>query len=170
LAKQAIVLIGMPGAGKTRVGQAVAQLLQWRWVDTDVLIADAVGCAFGDYIESHGIDAARAVERDVVSRLPGRCDQTVVSVGGGTVLDPANREALAAIGPVVWLGATTETLLDRIGSGDDRPLLKGDPAGKLPALLAERTPIYEELATVIVDVDGRDAYENAGEVVKQLVE
>jgi shikimate kinase len=160
--QQAIVLIGMPGAGKTRVGQAVAQLLQWSWVDVDHTVADDVPA----FIAREGIDAFRAAERDVIASLRPR--DCVVSVGGGAVLDPDNRKHLRALGPVVWLRATTETLLERIGSGDDRPLLQGDPAGKLPVLLAERTPIYQELATVIVDVDGRDAYENAGEVVKAL--
>jgi shikimate kinase len=158
----------MPGSGKTRVGQALAQLLEWRWVDTDVLIGEAVGGTFGDYIETHGIDAARAVERDIVAALPGRCNRTVVSVGGGTVLDPSNRDALRALGRVVWLRATPETLLERLGDAADRPLLKGDPAGKLAVLLAERTPIYEQLADVVVDVDGRDPYDNAGAVAKAL--
>jgi shikimate kinase len=155
---QAIVLIGMPGSGKTRVGQALAQLLAWRWVDVDDAVSDDVP----GFIEANGIEAFRARERDVIAALkPQDC---VVSVGGGAVLDPANRAALCALGPVVWLRATEATLLDRIGSGDDRPLLKGDPAAKLPVLLAERTPIYAEMATVVVDVDGRDPYENAGEV------
>ena len=152
----------MPGSGKTRVGQALAQLFEWSWVDVDALVADDVPAL----IERDGIEAFRARERDVIAALtPQNC---VVSVGGGAVLDPANRAALRALGPVVWLRASAETLLQRIGSGDDRPLLKGDPVGKLPILLADRTPIYEELATVVVDVDGRDAYANAGEVAKAL--
>jgi shikimate kinase len=160
--RQAIVLIGMPGAGKTRVGQAVAQLLQWGFVDVDATVSDDVP----GLIERDGIEAFRARERDVIASL--RPHDCVVSVGGGAVLDPANRDRLRALGPVVWLRATRDTLLDRLGDAEDRPLLKGDPAGKLAVLLAERTPIYEEVATVVVDVDGRDAYENAGEVVKAL--
>jgi shikimate kinase len=159
---QAIVMIGMPGSGKTRVGQALAQLLNWRWVDVDALVTDDVPA----FIAAEGIDAFRARVRDVIAALkPYDC---VVSVGGGAVLDAANRAALRALGPVVWLRAALDTLVERVGSGDDRPLLKGDPAGKLRLLLAERTPIYAEVATVVVDVDGRDAYENAGEVMKAL--
>jgi shikimate kinase len=161
--RQAIVLIGMPGSGKTRVGQAIAQLLNWSWIDVDALVSDDVP----GFIERDGIEAFRARERDVIASL--RPQDCVVSVGGGAVLDPANRAALAALGSVVWLRATAETLLERIAGGEDRPLLKGDPAGKLPILLADRTPIYAELATVVVDVDGRDAYENAGEVVKAVL-
>ena len=154
----------MPGSGKTRVGQALAQLLGWSWLDVDGAVADDVP----GFIAREGIDAFRVRERDVIAALePQDC---VVSVGGGAVLDPANRKALRALGPVVWLRATAETLLQRIGSGDDRPLLKGDPAGKLPVLLAERTPIYEETATIVVDVDGRSADENAAVVAKVLAQ
>lgn len=158
----------MPGAGKTRIGEAVARLLGWGFVDTDELIAEAVGCAFGDYIEREGIAAARAVESEVVASLAGRLHNQVLAVGGGTILLAANRAVLGDLGPVVWLRATPETLLERVGDAHDRPLLKGDPAGKLRMLLAERTPIYEELATAVVDVEGRDANENAGEVVRAL--
>ena len=153
----------MPGSGKTRVGQAVAQLLNWRWVDVDGLVAEDVP----GFIAREGIDAFRAREREVIAGL--RPQDCVVSVGGGAVLDPANREALRALGPVVWLRATLDTLRDRVGDGAGRPLLAGDPAGKLAALFEERTPVYAEAATVVVDVDGRDAFDNAGEVVKALL-
>ena len=153
----------MPGSGKTRVGQAVAQLLQWRWVDVDALVSDDVPA----FIARDGIDAFRERERTTIASL--RAQDCVVSVGGGAVLDPANREHLRALGPVVWLRASLDTLRERVGDGAGRPLLAGDPAAKLAALFDERTPIYEEVATVIVDVDGRDAYENAGEVVKALL-
>lgn len=156
------MLIGMPGSGKSRVGQALAQLLRWGWIDVDSAVSDDVPAL----IAQEGIDAFRERERDVIAALSAQ--DCVVSVGGGAVLDSSNRERLLALGPVVWLRATFETLLDRIGDGDDRPLLKGDPVGKLPVLLAERTPIYAELATVVVDVDGRSANENAVEVMKAL--
>ena len=155
----------MPGAGKTRVGEAVARLLGWGFIDVDQIVSEDVGDVPA-FIERVGVPEFRARERAVIASMaPRNC---VVSVGGGAVIDPSNRARLAELGPVVWLRATLPTLIDRVGSGDDRPLLKGDPANKLEALLAERTPIYEELATVVVDVDGRDANENAGEVVKAL--
>lgn len=154
----------MPGSGKSRVGQALAQLLTWRWVDVDHAVSDDVP----GLIAREGIDAFRAQERRVIASL--RPEDCVVSAGGGAVLDPANRDHLRALGPVVWLRASLETLLERVGRGDDRPLLQGDPEGNLRRLLAERTPIYEEVATVVVDVDGRDAYENAGEVMKALTQ
>jgi shikimate kinase len=158
----AIVLIGMPGSGKTRVGQAVARALGWAWLDVDSEVSDDVP----GFIEREGIDAFRVREREVIAALEPA--HAVVSVGGGAILDPANRAALRALGPVVWLRATAATLLERVGDGHDRPLLTGDPAGKLSALLAERTPIYEAMATVVVDVDSRSAEENAAEVVKAL--
>jgi shikimate kinase len=163
-----ITLVGMPGAGKSTVGPALAQLLGWGFVDTDDLIGDAVGCNFADYIRTEGIEAARAVERDVVSRLRNASPEMVVAVGGGAVLDEDNRAVMQEIGPVVWLRAALPTLLDHVGDGDGRPLLAGGAQAALERLAAERTPIYEQVATVVVDVDGLDPNEIAVEIVKVL--
>jgi shikimate kinase len=169
-ASQAIVLIGMPGAGKTTVGAALAQLLQWRFVDTDDLISRTVGCDFADYIRTHGIEAAREKERLVVSRLRGvGGGSRVLAVGGGTVLDPANRVELKALGPLVWLRADVATLVARLrADAHDRPLLAGDLDAAVTKLVAERTPVYADVATQTVDVDGLDPNEAAIEVMKAL--
>lgn len=159
----------MPGAGKTTVGAALAQLMQWRFVDTDDLISRTVGCDFADYIRTHGIEAAREKERLVVSRLRGVGGSRVLAVGGGTVLDPANRVELKALGPVVWLRADAATLVDRLrADAHDRPLLAGDLDTAVTKLVAERTPVYADVATHTVDVDGLDPNEVAVEVVKAL--
>ncbi|MEY2467336.1 MAG: shikimate kinase [Actinomycetota bacterium] len=167
--RQAIVLIGMPGSGKTTVGSALARLLQWGLVDTDDVLHATLGCDFAEYIRAKGIDAARERERGVVGDLPDLLIRdSVVAVGGGTVLHPDNRTVLSGLGPVVWLRATPDTLLTNVAGDDrDRPLLaEGESA--LMRLLEERTPVYESLANVTVDVDGLDPNQVALEVVKAL--
>ena len=77
----------------------------------------------------------------------------VIAVAGGAVLDPVNRQRIADAGTVVWLRAAVATLAFRVGDGEGRPLLGGDPAGNLARLDAERRPLYSELADVVVDVD-----------------
>ena len=152
----------MPGAGKTTVGRALAQLLQWGFVDVD----DAVSDDIPGLIQSEGIDAFRARERAVIASLtPHDC---VVAVGGGAVLDPSNREALRAVGRIVWLRANLATLHANVGDGSGRPLLAGDPRTALINLVNERELIYEECAHVAVDVDGLDPNEAAVEIVKAL--
>ncbi len=78
----------------------------------------------------------------------------MVSVAGGAVLDPANRALLSGAGAVVWLRARPDTLAARVGDGAGRPLLDHDPAAALARLDAERRPLYQEVASGVVDVDG----------------
>lgn len=163
----AIVLIGMPGSGKTTVGAALARLLQWRFVDTDDMVAAEVG-EVAPFIEREGIDAFRARERSAIDGLTNVTGDVVISVGGGAVLDPANRQALAALGSVVWLRAPLATLLERVDDGDGRPLLAGDAEAALARLLHERVPLYESLASVVVDVHALDPNEAAVAIVKEV--
>jgi shikimate kinase len=158
----AIVVIGMPGAGKTTVGTALAQLLRWGFVDIDDLVGDPA-----TIIQREGIDAFRAKEAEVIQRLTLLGD-TVISAGGGAVIDAANRDVLRALGPVVWLRATLATLLDRVGDGAGRPLLADRPEAALEQLIAQREGLYEGIATVTVDVDGLDEHEVAVAIVKEL--
>lgn len=158
----------MPGAGKTTVGFAVAQLLRWRFLDVDELVAATVG-SVPEFIDANGIDAFRQYEAATIRSLR-ETDEAVISVGGGAVLNPVNRAVLDETGVVVWLRATLPTLLAHVGDGDGRPLLADGAEVALTRLLAERTPIYDDTADVIIDVDGLDPYEIAGEVVKAVCE
>ena len=172
MGSQAIVLIGMPGAGKSTVGVALARLMQWGFVDIDDVVAYEVG-DIAAFIESDGIEAFRAREStavDAVTRAirDGAAPATVVAVGGGAILAADNRAALRATGPVVWLHASIETLLDHVGAGEGRPLLAEGAEPALRRLLDERAPLYAETATVIVKVDGLDPNEIAVDVVKAL--
>ena len=159
------MLIGMPGTGKSTVGPALAQVLGWGFIDLDDVVADEVGDVAA-FIEQAGIDAFRGRERAaIVSMTPRNC---VVSVGGGAIVDPANRAALAEKGHVVWLRANLATLHARVGDGAGRPLLAGDAEAALINLLQERTPLYTECAEVTVDVDDRDPSEIAVEIAKAV--
>jgi shikimate kinase len=158
----------MPGAGKTTVGGALAQLMQWRFVDVDEMVAGAVGDVPA-FIEAHGIDEFRVHESAAVRSLH-RAENLVISVGGGAVLDPLNRAVLDETGVVVWLRATLPTLLTNVGDGDARPLLAGGAERALTRLLEERTPVYDDVADVVIDVDGLDPNQIAVEIVKRVCE
>ena len=155
----------MPGSGKSTVGPALAQLLGWGFVDVD----EVVGADVGDvpaFIEQAGLPEFRVRERAVIASMAPR--DCVVSVGGGAVLDPANRTSLVELGHIVWLRANLATLRVNVGEGAGRPLLAGDAEAALINLLEERTPVYRECAQVTVDVDGLDPNEIAVEIVKAL--
>ena len=158
----------MPGAGKTTVGRSLAQVLQWRFVDVDDIVAGAVGDV-PDFIEGNGIDAFRDLEAEAIRSLHGTED-AVISVGGGAVLNPVNRAVLDETGVIVWLRAELPTLLAHVGDGVGRPLLAEGPEAALTRLLEERSPIYDDAADVIVDVDGLDPNQIAVEIVKAVCE
>lgn len=160
-----IVLCGMMGVGKTSVGIRLAELTDKRWYDTDVMITDRYG-RISDIFEYYGEAYFRSLETDVTRELSQK-DNLVISTGGGLVLKHENRELLKKKGKVFFLRASFETLLSRIKADGSRPLLKdtGIIAEKLQMLLAERTPIYEQVADHIITTDNRTIDEVAEEII-----
>ena len=152
-----VVLVGMRGAGKTTVGSELARRLGWRFLDSDAMIEDSTGNTVVEIFASWGEDAFRSEESRVLAEALTEGGPAVVSAAGGTVLSATNRELMGRTGTVVWLRADPATLAARVGSGAGRPLLDGDPAGRLAELDAVRRPLYAEVADVIVDVDALDA-------------
>ncbi len=148
-----ILLVGMMGAGKTTVGELVASTLGWPYRDSDADVAVATGMTVPEIFEQQGEPAFRQRETEVLAHACADPQPTVISVAGGAVLSAANRELLRRSGTVCWLRARPETLAARVGDGAGRPLLDDDPARVLATLSAERAPLYEEVADLIIDVD-----------------
>lgn len=148
-----VLLIGMMGAGKTTTGRLLADRLHWTYLDSDDEIERQTGRTVPQIWEADGEPAFRAEETRVLREACTSQQPVVVSVAGGAVLDPQNREVIARAGLVVWLRADVDTLARRVGSGAGRPLLKRGPAEALARLSKERAPLYAELANVEFDVD-----------------
>ncbi|HSK90291.1 MAG TPA: shikimate kinase [Euzebyales bacterium] len=152
-----VTLIGLMGAGKTKVGQRAASAVGRPFVDTDTLVADGAGRTVREIFASDGEAAFRRLERAAIADALARRG-AVVSVGGGAVLDPANTRRMRAAGHVVWLYAEPATLLARLHNSlrrGDRPLLAaGDPLEVLTGLLARRRAAYEAAATATLRTDG----------------
>ena len=151
-----LVLVGMMGSGKTTVGRELAARLGWSFLDSDSLVEASTGATVAELFATRGEDAFRAEEARVLEETLSSDVPAVVSAAGGTVLDPANRALLAGPPIVVWLRADPATLTARIAPGGHRPLLGEDHATALAQLDAVRRPLYEEVADVVVDVDGID--------------
>lgn len=147
-----IVLVGMPGCGKSTAGRQLARQLDWRFADSDAEIVHEIGGPIRTFFEQHGEERFREIEQAVIERLsqPG-C--TVLATGGGAVLREANRAALTRPGNhVVYLRATPEDLARRLRHDTQRPLLQGgDPLRKLRDLYRERDPLYREMASFVID-------------------
>jgi shikimate kinase len=148
-----ILLVGMMGAGKTTAGRRVAGHLGWDYVDSDADVERVTGSTVPELFARRGEQAFRDAEADALRRACASTAPVVVSVAGGAVLRPENRELLRSCGRVIWLRARPETLASRVGDGAGRPLLDDDPAAALVALDAVRRPLYAEVADETIDVD-----------------
>lgn len=129
-----LVLIGMMGAGKTSIGQALAERLGWPFTDTDDEIVACTGSSIPELFARDGEPVFRQVESEVVTRTLALPGPRVIAVGGGAVVNAANRAGLRDRATVVWLRARVATLAARVGGGDGRPMLRPSPgAGSAPA-------------------------------------
>jgi len=160
------VLVGTMGAGKTTVGQLVADALGVGFADTDTVIEQRVGKTVQDMFVDDGEQAFRALERAVVAEFLDGHDG-VLSLGGGAILDPST-QALLAPHRVVFLRVGLAEAVKRVGLGVGRPLLLGNVRSRVKQLLDERAPIYEGLARFTVDTDERAPADVAAEVVAAL--
>jgi len=162
----AVVLVGAPGAGKTTVGRLLADLLGVGFRDTDEDIEAGTGSAVTDLFIDVGEASFRELERDAVAAALTGADG-VLALGGGAVADATTRAALAGH-RVVYLEVTAPTAGERVGLARSRPLLLGNVRGQLRALLDARRPLYEQVATVTVDTEGRTPAEVATAVAAAL--
>ena len=137
--KENIVLIGMPGVGKTSTGEALAKLLNRPWIDTDFLIKQKARCEAATYLQTHGEAAFRRLEHEVIQDISGMTG-VVISCGGGVVVTPANYQALRQNGKLVYL---TRPLEDLAIVG--RPLSERMGVQNLAAV---RIPLYEAWADI----------------------
>lgn len=132
--KENIVLIGMPGVGKTSTGEALAKLLNRPWIDTDFLIKQKAHCEVATYLQAHGEVAFRRLEHEVIQEISSMSG-AVISCGGGVVVTPANYQLLRQNGKLVYLTRPLEELA-----------LAGRPLSKsvgIQKLATERLPLYE---------------------------
>lgn len=147
---RSIVLVGLMGAGKTRVGKRLAERLRLPFVDADHAIEAETGKSISELFATIGEAAFRDGERSMISRLLDG-PTSVIASGGGAYLDPATRAEIRARGLSVWLRADLDTLVERTSRSNRRPLLEGvDRRAKLSELMERRYPVYAE-ADLVVD-------------------
>ncbi len=161
-----VVLVGPMGAGKTTVGGLLAEAWEVSVRDTDADVEALEGRSISDIFVDSGEAHFRDLERKAVAEALATHDG-VLALGGGAVLDPTTRELLAGH-PVVFLRVGLSDAVKRVGLGSSRPLLLGNVRGQIKALLDERAPVYESVATLVVDTDGLTAAEVAAEIAEAL--
>lgn len=167
---QNVYLIGPMGSGKTAVGKQLARLLRLTFYDSDVEIERRTGVDIPYIFEKEGEAGFRERERDAIQALT-ELDNVVIATGGGAVLLEENRARLSQRGKVVYLKTGIAQQLERTRHGRQRPLLyTDDPETRLRELMSRRAPLYESIAAVTVETDGRHVRAVADEILQLLRE
>jgi shikimate kinase len=163
-----IILVGPMGSGKSAVGRLLAQRLGLTLVDSDAEIEARTGVDISYIFEREGEAGFRVREAEVIDEITQR-EGLLVATGGGAVLDPQTRERLRDRGCVVYLRTSVDQQLARTRRNSLRPLLMNpDPRGTLERLMQQRAALYEEVADVTVDTDGRKVSTVVGEILRQI--
>jgi shikimate kinase len=164
-ANSCIILIGFMGAGKSSIGKRLAGHFKCDYIDTDQRVVEKVKMSIREFIEIEGEKKFRAVESEVLKNL-SVVKKCVLSTGGGTILDPNNREILCQLGTIVWLHASTDSLFERARRNtSSRPLLEVEnPRHTFNELLSQRLPIYEAISQIKIDTTNL-SYEQTIELV-----
>ena len=166
-----LALVGMMGSGKSAVGRSAAKRLHRRFVDLDSSIEANVGRSIPEIFAARGESDFRSLESRVLADELASVEAIVLATGGGVLLREDNRVALSSRAHVVWLRATPETLVARVGDGRGRPLLAGnDVAVEVKRLDDERRSLYEQAANLVIDVDALTLEEVEEAIVSSVAE
>ncbi len=161
------MLIGPPGAGKSSIGKSLAKRMNLNFIDTDELIENRSGKKISDIFLEDGEAGFRALEKESVLEALRQAD-SIISLGGGAVLDSETQSVLREMNRVVYLEVSISNAAPRIGFNRDRPLLLGNPRQQWLSLMEHRKPIYESLAKYQVSTDNRKVSEVAEILVEEL--
>ncbi|MBI2727373.1 MAG: shikimate kinase [Polaromonas sp.] len=141
----------MPGSGKSTIGRQLARRLGIRFVDSDQVIEQRIGCSIREFFEREGEAAFRDLEEELIDELTqqGAC---VLSTGGGAILREANRRRLRERTLSVYLHSAPEEVFRRLRNDQNRPLLQvSDPLARLKELYAVRDPLYRETSRFVIE-------------------
>lgn len=150
--KNNIVLIGMPGAGKSTLGVVLAKIMNYEFVDADIVIQSECDKTLQAIIDACGPDGFIAVENQILSEI--EAERTVISTGGSAIYSDEAMAHLKEIGVIVYLKISYEQLVNRLSDLQERGVvLKGGIGMSLRELYTERKPLYEQYAEITVDVE-----------------
>jgi shikimate kinase len=166
--KRNIFLVGPMGAGKSTIGRQLAQELHLDFFDSDHEIERRTGADIAWVFDLEGEEGFRAREEKVINELSEN-QGIVLATGGGSIKSKENRNRLSARGIVVYLQTSIEKQFARTQRDKRRPLLQTeDPRQTLEDLAANRNPLYEEIADLVVKTDDQSAKVVANQIIKEL--
>ena len=158
-----IVLIGMPGVGKSTVGVVLAKRLGMSFMDSDLVIQEQEGRTLHEIIEQQGTEGFLVIEDKVNAAINPK--NTVIATGGSVVYGNNAMEHLSEIGTVCYLKLSYESIRDRLGDLAQRGVVLKD-GQTLMDLYHERTPLYEKYAKLVIDCENKNIREVVGEIAR----
>lgn len=159
--KNNIILIGMPGAGKSTVGVVLAKKRGCRFLDSDLLIQEKYDALLYELIAEHGTDGFLKIEEEVNASIDVK--RTVIATGGSVVYGKAAMEHLKEIGTVVYLQLSLEAIAKRLGDLNERGVTLRE-GQTLEDLYRERIPLYEAYADVTINCEKKSIREIVAEL------
>lgn len=163
-----LILVGMPGAGKSTIGRQLAKRTGWTFRDSDAVLEERFGCSVRSYFEREGEASFRDAESAVLDEL-AKERRLVVATGGGAVLRESNRALMRERGQVVYLSCSPDELFRRLRSDNQRPLLQvSDPRARLRELHQQRDPLYREVAHFVIECSRATVPAQLGKLMMML--
>jgi shikimate kinase len=160
-----LILVGMMGTGKTSVGRLLAKRTGWQYADNDELLLQLVGKTPRDLLSEDGEAALRDAESAALRTGLLTPEPAIVSVAGGTILDPENRRDLQAAGLVVWLKAGPTAIQQRATGAPHRAWLDTGGLDWIREAVVVRDPLYASVADLTIEVDRRSSRQVARDVL-----
>ncbi len=163
--KSNIILIGMPGVGKSTIGQILAPCLNYNYIDTDNLIEKEIGMPLSAYIYSKGIEEFKEVETQILLKIS--TNKSVVSTGGSVVYEMDAMIHLKSLGLIIYLENDFATIEKRILAAPDRGLVMSKNQ-TLKDLYLERIKLYEKYSELTIECNNLNPFETSQKIVEQL--
>ena len=160
-----IVLIGMPGVGKSTVGVILAKMIGYHFVDTDILIQEQENRILCDIIESDGVEGFLKIENKINSNI--NITDSVIATGGSVIYGKEAMEHLGEIGTIIYLKLPYNILDERLENIKGRGVVLKDGQG-LHDLYEERIPLYEKYADIVIDEEGLSVEETIEKILEVL--
>ena len=165
-AQHNVILIGMPGVGKSTVGVVLAKRLGYAFMDSDLVIQNKEGRLLHEIIAEKGVEGFWQTEEEINASI--ETDYTVIATGGSVIYGSRAMEHFKQIGIIVYLKLSLEAITERLGDLNERGVTLRE-GQDLAALYAERIPMYERYADITMDCEGLSIREIVAAIAEQIV-
>lgn len=161
-----IILIGMPGVGKSTIGVVLAKHMGYQFLDSDLIIQEREGKLLHELISDNGTNGFLAIEDRINSTISA--DRAVIATGGSAVYGQKAMEHFRNIGRIIYLSLPYEELKERLGDLNERGVAL-QPGQTLEQLFEERKPLYEKYGEILIDCSGKQIREIVAEIAAECI-